>query len=647
MKIRIPSPKEMGKTALAFTARAASFFILFLMKRVMQLLGVTMIPILVLTGFSLVTLDSMFNWTGGQLNMPGRSNVFTTAEGQRIKAEYIEIADQWKAGLKANEIDQIYDYKVDFNWSIMAGLDKIIHNLEKRNPKATYEQLTPTYIFKDSTITTVTTCAGISTTKVEDIRLLTEARIYSGEYYFSYKWTTETYKSGKCTVSKTYEALSDRKENIHYNQLKAALKYFGNKNPEANYKFVIFQAYGFERELHDPYIPYIFPPSMTDLELRTPIQTEKETPYDELVPVKIPEEAEEFDSNVTMTYYDWRLREKAGAKERTDLGTLPRRGGNNTWGTAAISENNPYGFQKGDKLYVPGYGYAIVEESDQNVWDENLQGANTFETWMIEAAKFISVVGGVAWNMTKPEKEEVLYLYLNTEKGFTTYGQLVEAQMKLNEMADEPTYGPYTQQKIYLLPPDFTLDIVDNMPEPKGSFFDGTGWPITGGYDEDRGSGSNHVGVDYGTPLGTPVLALIPGYAMAVPENNWSQGNWISLEYDSPVYVNGRSKRIVLRYLHLSGFASQLEPGEKVKVERGDLIGYTGNTGWWDSSMQQRVGIHLHLDVSLLNPNDSELAKNSDKKVNPMAWIPFLKVANGTLDLYDDQNPPTGGGNEE
>ncbi|HZZ90769.1 MAG TPA: M23 family metallopeptidase [Caulobacteraceae bacterium] len=87
-----------------------------------------------------------------------------------------------------------------------------------------------------------------------------------------------------------------------------------------------------------------------------------------------------------------------------------------------------------------------------------------------------------------------------------------------------------------------------------------------------------HEGLDFGAPIGTPVLAA--GDAV-VEEARWAggYGRWIRLRHAGGVETG---------YGHLSGWTSGLRPGET--VSQGQVIGYVGSTGL-------STGSHLHFEV--------------------------------------------------
>ncbi len=76
-----------------------------------------------------------------------------------------------------------------------------------------------------------------------------------------------------------------------------------------------------------------------------------------------------------------------------------------------------------------------------------------------------------------------------------------------------------------------------------------------------------HWGVDYGAPVGTPVMVTADG---VVASAGWHGGGGNAVEVR---HTGG----YVTTYMHLSRFASGIRPG--VRVEQGQVIGYVGATG--------------------------------------------------------------------
>jgi murein DD-endopeptidase MepM/ murein hydrolase activator NlpD len=88
-----------------------------------------------------------------------------------------------------------------------------------------------------------------------------------------------------------------------------------------------------------------------------------------------------------------------------------------------------------------------------------------------------------------------------------------------------------------------------------------------------------HYGVDYGAPVGTPVMSTADGVVVFAGFNR-GEGNYITVRHNSKTESS---------YLHLSRFAKGLRKGTKVR--QGDVIGYVGSTG-------MSTGPHLDYRIS-------------------------------------------------
>ena len=89
-----------------------------------------------------------------------------------------------------------------------------------------------------------------------------------------------------------------------------------------------------------------------------------------------------------------------------------------------------------------------------------------------------------------------------------------------------------------------------------------------------------HNGVDFGKPIGTPILAAEDGIVLMAANNGKVQyGRYVVLKHNNS---------LTTLYAHMSRQA--VKTGDEVK--RGDIIGYVGNTGY-------AFGPHLHFAVYL------------------------------------------------
>lgn len=88
-----------------------------------------------------------------------------------------------------------------------------------------------------------------------------------------------------------------------------------------------------------------------------------------------------------------------------------------------------------------------------------------------------------------------------------------------------------------------------------------------------------HAGVDFLLRRGTPVMATGDGEVRRATRNP-AYGNFVEIRHPKAGYFT--------RYAHLSEIPDDVRRG--VDVERGDTIGYSGNTG-------RSTGPHLHYEV--------------------------------------------------
>jgi murein DD-endopeptidase MepM/ murein hydrolase activator NlpD len=87
-----------------------------------------------------------------------------------------------------------------------------------------------------------------------------------------------------------------------------------------------------------------------------------------------------------------------------------------------------------------------------------------------------------------------------------------------------------------------------------------------------------HQGIDLVADPGTRVFAAADGIVTGAAPNG-GYGNWIEIEHE------GKLSSV---YGHLSAFAPGIAPG--VRVQKGDLVGFVGNTG-------RSTGPHLHFEL--------------------------------------------------
>ncbi|MEK7212534.1 MAG: peptidoglycan DD-metalloendopeptidase family protein, partial [Patescibacteria group bacterium] len=95
--------------------------------------------------------------------------------------------------------------------------------------------------------------------------------------------------------------------------------------------------------------------------------------------------------------------------------------------------------------------------------------------------------------------------------------------------------------------------------------------------------GKPHNGLDIGLPIGTPIFAADDGVVLAVDNNDKS--SWRKYQYGKYVLIQ-HPNGLATIYAHLS--RQVVSRGDS--VSRGQLIGYSGNTGY-------STGPHVHLTL--------------------------------------------------
>ncbi len=94
-----------------------------------------------------------------------------------------------------------------------------------------------------------------------------------------------------------------------------------------------------------------------------------------------------------------------------------------------------------------------------------------------------------------------------------------------------------------------------------------------------------HNGVDIGVPIGTPVYAAADGMVLRVDNNDTGSAKWQHYLYGKYIVV-GHDDNLATLYGHLS--RQVVKAGDIIK--RGQLIGYSGDTGY-------AFGPHVHFGV--------------------------------------------------
>jgi murein DD-endopeptidase MepM/ murein hydrolase activator NlpD len=134
-----------------------------------------------------------------------------------------------------------------------------------------------------------------------------------------------------------------------------------------------------------------------------------------------------------------------------------------------------------------------------------------------------------------------------------------------------------------------------------------TVWPVSQLFGENPAryaflSFWGHNGLDFGTPVGTPVVAVDDGLVTHARNDHGGYGVYVRLDHDWGITICG----------HLS--AARVVEGQR--VARGQVIGLSGNSGNSD-------GPHLHFDVRLYPVDD---LNGFGGRIDPLALLPADKL---------------------
>ncbi len=107
-------------------------------------------------------------------------------------------------------------------------------------------------------------------------------------------------------------------------------------------------------------------------------------------------------------------------------------------------------------------------------------------------------------------------------------------------------------------------------------------------YNQSRSEGRTHHAIDIHAPRGTPAVAVANATVLKLHQG--SRGG-------IAVYLLDDDGRTRYYYAHLDGYAQGLHEGQR--VERGEVIGYVGDTG-----NASPGDYHLHFSVAILGDAD-------------------------------------------
>jgi len=180
-------------------------------------------------------------------------------------------------------------------------------------------------------------------------------------------------------------------------------------------------------------------------------------------------------------------------------------------------------------------------------------------------------------NLKSSKKDQVIFVIPAQAKKFEI--------TKLEIIKEQKGYGfnykiTYTLGNHFLAEDSFSFNY--DLPFPKHKSY-----LIWQGY-QGEFSHQNKNALDFNMPIGSEVLAIRDGTVIKVVDVNTKScptsnckhyNNFITIYHEDGTFVE---------YTHIKHKGSAVKKGQKVK--QGELIAYSGNTGW-------STGPHLHLEV--------------------------------------------------
>jgi murein DD-endopeptidase MepM/ murein hydrolase activator NlpD len=133
-----------------------------------------------------------------------------------------------------------------------------------------------------------------------------------------------------------------------------------------------------------------------------------------------------------------------------------------------------------------------------------------------------------------------------------------------------------------------------------------------------------HHGIDYGAPMGTPVMTTADGVVVEARYKR-GEGNFVRIRHSSAYETY---------YLHLSKFAKNIKKG--TRVVQGDVIGYVGMTGLatgphLDYRVTERGKWLNPLHLKSITPDPLRGAQLAQFKGNVARLVPRLETPGQTV----------------
>ncbi len=181
-------------------------------------------------------------------------------------------------------------------------------------------------------------------------------------------------------------------------------------------------------------------------------------------------------------------------------------------------------------------------------------------------------------SLAKESEATMNQLYGDQAAWQEEYNAASKAEAELNEKLQQYIQEQQAANQTKPNPPEqyvngeFGWPIATGNGAPYSLITSPFGWRILNGVPD------NHGGIDIGVAHGTPILASNGGIVI-VCEDHWSYGNYVIIDHGNGISTLYAHQSLINVYVGQS-------------VNRGDVIGYVGNTG-------NSYGAHLHFEYRI------------------------------------------------
>ncbi|HWO96259.1 MAG TPA: LysM peptidoglycan-binding domain-containing protein [Bacillus sp. (in: firmicutes)] len=247
-------------------------------------------------------------------------------------------------------------------------------------------------------------------------------------------------------------------------------------------------------------------------------------------------------------------------------------------GHHASAHKNTYIVKSGDTLWKIATANSVSVQNIKtwnNLTTDTIYAGQSLSLLAPHSHESISVAGSVHYVRAGET------LYIISKK----YGVTVDQLKQWNRLTSDMIYvGQKLQISATVQLPAAAPAFLKNgiFPLKKGTY---TPFTDTWGESRQYGGDRTHEGTDIFVQKGTPVYSATSGI---VTQKGWSElGGWrLTVRTNEGYY---------LYYAHLNGYAANVTAG--MSLQKGQLIGYTGDSGYGPAGTTGKFVPHLHFGM--------------------------------------------------